>query len=81
MLFLYSCYFKGNQAIKKNYIPFFFCSVQVQKKPDKQNEELLSDGSEENDSGFWTSLTRLVGLDEPLCVFSTTPARRSLSSP
>lgn len=29
---------------------------------DKQNEELLSDGSEENDSGFWKSLTRLVGL-------------------
>ncbi|XP_075873860.1 UDP-glucose:glycoprotein glucosyltransferase 1 isoform X2 [Nelusetta ayraudi] len=32
--------------------------VKVQKKTDKQNEELLSDGSEENDSGFWKSLTR-----------------------
>ncbi|XP_077476984.1 UDP-glucose:glycoprotein glucosyltransferase 1 [Stigmatopora argus] len=33
--------------------------VKVQKKADKFNEELLSDGSaEENDSGFWKSLTR-----------------------
>uniref|UniRef100_A0A8C5I386 UDP-glucose ceramide glucosyltransferase-like 1 n=1 Tax=Gouania willdenowi TaxID=441366 RepID=A0A8C5I386_GOUWI len=32
--------------------------VKVQKKPDKVNEELLSDGSEENDSGFWNTLTR-----------------------
>ncbi|XP_034050699.1 UDP-glucose:glycoprotein glucosyltransferase 1 [Thalassophryne amazonica] len=32
--------------------------VKVQKKPDKFNEELLSDGTEENDSGFWNSLTR-----------------------
>ncbi|XP_061600047.1 UDP-glucose:glycoprotein glucosyltransferase 1 isoform X2 [Cololabis saira] len=32
--------------------------VKVQKKPDKFNEELLSDGNEENDTGFWTSLTR-----------------------
>ncbi|XP_015216779.2 UDP-glucose:glycoprotein glucosyltransferase 1 isoform X1 [Lepisosteus oculatus] len=32
--------------------------VKVQKKPDKINEELLSDGSHENDSGFWESLTR-----------------------
>lgn len=31
--------------------------VKVQKKPDKFNEELLSDGTEENDSGFWKSLT------------------------
>ncbi|XP_049338456.1 UDP-glucose:glycoprotein glucosyltransferase 1 isoform X1 [Astyanax mexicanus] len=32
--------------------------VKVQKKPDKMNEELLSDGTNENDSGFWQSLTR-----------------------
>uniref|UniRef100_A0A671PIT4 UDP-glucose ceramide glucosyltransferase-like 1 n=1 Tax=Sinocyclocheilus anshuiensis TaxID=1608454 RepID=A0A671PIT4_9TELE len=32
--------------------------VKVQKKPDMMNEELLSDGTHENDSGFWTSLTR-----------------------
>nr|XP_019953448.1 PREDICTED: UDP-glucose:glycoprotein glucosyltransferase 1 [Paralichthys olivaceus] len=32
--------------------------VKVQKKPDKFNEELLSDGTEENDTGFWESLTR-----------------------
>ncbi|KAG7229211.1 hypothetical protein INR49_013154 [Caranx melampygus] len=32
--------------------------VKVQKKPDKFNEELLSDGTEENDTGFWNSLTR-----------------------
>uniref|UniRef100_H2UQ26 UDP-glucose ceramide glucosyltransferase-like 1 n=1 Tax=Takifugu rubripes TaxID=31033 RepID=H2UQ26_TAKRU len=32
--------------------------VKVQKKPDKMNEELLSDGTEENDTGFWKSLTR-----------------------
>lgn len=31
---------------------------QVQKKPGKVNEELLSDGTEENDTGFWKSLTR-----------------------
>uniref|UniRef100_A0A7N6BL73 UDP-glucose ceramide glucosyltransferase-like 1 n=1 Tax=Anabas testudineus TaxID=64144 RepID=A0A7N6BL73_ANATE len=32
--------------------------VKVQKKPEKFNEELLSDGTEENDTGFWKSLTR-----------------------
>ncbi|KAM8834331.1 UDP-glucose:glycoprotein glucosyltransferase 1 isoform 1-T1 [Synchiropus picturatus] len=32
--------------------------VKVQKKPDKFQEELLSDGTEENDTGFWKSLTR-----------------------
>ncbi|XP_072544405.1 UDP-glucose:glycoprotein glucosyltransferase 1 isoform X2 [Salminus brasiliensis] len=32
--------------------------VKVQKKPDRMNEELLSDGTNENDSGFWQSLTR-----------------------
>uniref|UniRef100_UPI0037E97DDD UDP-glucose:glycoprotein glucosyltransferase 1 n=1 Tax=Semicossyphus pulcher TaxID=241346 RepID=UPI0037E97DDD len=32
--------------------------VKVQKKPDKHNEELLSDVTEENDAGFWKSLTR-----------------------
>ncbi|XP_075964586.1 UDP-glucose:glycoprotein glucosyltransferase 1 isoform X1 [Anarhichas minor] len=32
--------------------------VKVQKKPDKFNEELLSDVTEENDTGFWKSLTR-----------------------
>ncbi|KAA8582021.1 hypothetical protein FQN60_008761, partial [Etheostoma spectabile] len=32
--------------------------VKVQKKPDKFNEELLSDGIEENDAGFWESLAR-----------------------
>uniref|UniRef100_A0AAR2L2Z5 UDP-glucose ceramide glucosyltransferase-like 1 n=1 Tax=Pygocentrus nattereri TaxID=42514 RepID=A0AAR2L2Z5_PYGNA len=32
--------------------------VKVQKKPDMMNEELLSDGTDENDSGFWQSLTR-----------------------
>ncbi|TNN32055.1 UDP-glucose:glycoprotein glucosyltransferase 1 [Liparis tanakae] len=32
--------------------------VKVQKKPDKFNEELLSDVSEEKDTGFWNSLAR-----------------------
>ncbi|XP_055013618.1 UDP-glucose:glycoprotein glucosyltransferase 1 [Boleophthalmus pectinirostris] len=32
--------------------------VKVQKKPDKFNEELLSDGTEEVDTGFWKSITR-----------------------
>ncbi|XP_076013398.1 UDP-glucose:glycoprotein glucosyltransferase 1 [Genypterus blacodes] len=32
--------------------------VKVQKKPNKFGEELLSDGTEEVDSGFWQSLTR-----------------------
>ncbi|XP_058471290.1 UDP-glucose:glycoprotein glucosyltransferase 1 isoform X1 [Solea solea] len=32
--------------------------VKVQKKSDKLNEELLSDGTEETDTGFWKSLTR-----------------------
>uniref|UniRef100_A0A672IRW4 UDP-glucose ceramide glucosyltransferase-like 1 n=1 Tax=Salarias fasciatus TaxID=181472 RepID=A0A672IRW4_SALFA len=32
--------------------------VKVQKKPDKFNEELLSDGTEDNDTGFWKSLAR-----------------------
>ncbi|XP_064194922.1 UDP-glucose:glycoprotein glucosyltransferase 1 isoform X2 [Anguilla rostrata] len=32
--------------------------VKVQKKPDKMSEELLSDGTTEDDSGFWGSLTR-----------------------
>ncbi|MBN3275545.1 UGGG1 glucosyltransferase, partial [Polyodon spathula] len=32
--------------------------VRVQKKSDKINEELLSDGNHDNDSGFWESLTR-----------------------
>ncbi|XP_047673638.1 UDP-glucose:glycoprotein glucosyltransferase 1 isoform X1 [Tachysurus fulvidraco] len=32
--------------------------VKVQKKPDMMNEELLNDGSSEDDSGFWQSLTR-----------------------
>ncbi|KAL1021949.1 hypothetical protein UPYG_G00020290 [Umbra pygmaea] len=32
--------------------------VKVQKRPEKFNEELLSDGTQENDSGFWESLTR-----------------------
>ncbi|XP_030630261.1 UDP-glucose:glycoprotein glucosyltransferase 1 isoform X1 [Chanos chanos] len=32
--------------------------VKVQKKPDKMNEELLSDGNDDSDSGFWQSLTR-----------------------
>lgn len=43
--------------------------VKVQKKPDKFNEELLSDVTEENDTGFWKSLTRgFTGgakIDEP----------------
>ncbi|CAB1327916.1 unnamed protein product [Coregonus sp. 'balchen'] len=30
----------------------------VQKRPEKLSEELLSDGTQENDSGFWESLTR-----------------------
>uniref|UniRef100_A0A671YS00 UDP-glucose ceramide glucosyltransferase-like 1 n=1 Tax=Sparus aurata TaxID=8175 RepID=A0A671YS00_SPAAU len=29
--------------------------IKVKKKPDKFNEELLSDGTEENDAGFWKS--------------------------
>ncbi|XP_039642059.1 UDP-glucose:glycoprotein glucosyltransferase 1 isoform X2 [Perca fluviatilis] len=32
--------------------------VKVQKKPDKFNEELLSDATEESDAGFWKSLAR-----------------------
>ncbi|KAK7904184.1 hypothetical protein WMY93_016791 [Mugilogobius chulae] len=32
--------------------------VKVQKKPDKFHEELLSDGTEESDTGFWKSITR-----------------------
>uniref|UniRef100_A0A8C9VL63 UDP-glucose ceramide glucosyltransferase-like 1 n=1 Tax=Scleropages formosus TaxID=113540 RepID=A0A8C9VL63_SCLFO len=32
--------------------------VKVQKKPEKLNEELLSDGTEEEDSGLWSSLKR-----------------------
>ncbi|XP_031416124.1 UDP-glucose:glycoprotein glucosyltransferase 1 isoform X2 [Clupea harengus] len=32
--------------------------VKVQKKPEKMNEDLLSDDVHENDSGFWESLTR-----------------------
>ncbi|XP_066537014.1 UDP-glucose:glycoprotein glucosyltransferase 1 isoform X2 [Hoplias malabaricus] len=32
--------------------------VKVQKKLDMMNEELLSDGTNENESGFWQSLTR-----------------------
>uniref|UniRef100_A0A8C2E4V8 UDP-glucose glycoprotein glucosyltransferase 1 n=1 Tax=Cyprinus carpio TaxID=7962 RepID=A0A8C2E4V8_CYPCA len=32
--------------------------VKVQKKPDMMKEELLSDDTHENDSGFWTSITR-----------------------
>uniref|UniRef100_A0A8C7XD53 UDP-glucose ceramide glucosyltransferase-like 1 n=1 Tax=Oryzias sinensis TaxID=183150 RepID=A0A8C7XD53_9TELE len=32
--------------------------VKVQKKPDKFNEELLSDGTDEEDTGFWKSLAR-----------------------
>ncbi|XP_073705488.1 UDP-glucose:glycoprotein glucosyltransferase 1-like [Garra rufa] len=32
--------------------------VKVQKKPDMMKEELLSDDAHENDSGFWTSITR-----------------------
>ncbi|XP_066454002.1 UDP-glucose:glycoprotein glucosyltransferase 1 isoform X3 [Eleutherodactylus coqui] len=31
--------------------------VKVQKKPDKMNEDLLSDGTNENESGFWDSIT------------------------
>ncbi|KAM8953224.1 UDP-glucose:glycoprotein glucosyltransferase 1 [Pelodytes ibericus] len=31
--------------------------VKVQKKPDKINEDLLSDGTNENESGFWESIT------------------------
>lgn len=52
---------RETKLLKKIIFHFFFCSVQVQKKTDKQNEELLSDGSEENDSSFWKSLTRSVG--------------------
>uniref|UniRef100_A0A8C9Y009 UDP-glucose ceramide glucosyltransferase-like 1 n=1 Tax=Sander lucioperca TaxID=283035 RepID=A0A8C9Y009_SANLU len=32
--------------------------IKVKKKPDKFNEELLSDATEENDAGFWKSLAR-----------------------
>lgn len=35
---------------------------QVQKRPEKFSEELLSDGTQENDSGFWESLTRYLSL-------------------
>ncbi|CAJ0935770.1 unnamed protein product [Ranitomeya imitator] len=31
--------------------------VKVQKKPEKMNEDLLSDGTNENESGFWDSIT------------------------
>uniref|UniRef100_A0A8C2E455 UDP-glucose glycoprotein glucosyltransferase 1 n=1 Tax=Cyprinus carpio TaxID=7962 RepID=A0A8C2E455_CYPCA len=36
--------------------------VKVQKKPDMMKEELLSDDTHENDSGFWTSITRYKAL-------------------
>lgn len=39
----------------------FCCPIsclQVQKKPDMMKEDLLSDDTHENDSGFWTSITR-----------------------
>uniref|UniRef100_A0A671L7K7 UDP-glucose ceramide glucosyltransferase-like 1 n=1 Tax=Sinocyclocheilus anshuiensis TaxID=1608454 RepID=A0A671L7K7_9TELE len=40
--------------------------VKVQKKPDMMKEELLSDDTHENDSGFWTSITRgLTGGSKP----------------
>lgn len=32
------------------------CASQVQKKFDMMNEDLLSDGTNENESGFWESL-------------------------
>uniref|UniRef100_A0A673B3C8 UDP-glucose ceramide glucosyltransferase-like 1 n=1 Tax=Sphaeramia orbicularis TaxID=375764 RepID=A0A673B3C8_9TELE len=39
--------------------------VKVQKKPDKFNEELLSDGTEENDTGFWKGFTGGGKTEEP----------------
>ncbi|XP_053565723.1 UDP-glucose:glycoprotein glucosyltransferase 1 isoform X2 [Bombina bombina] len=40
--------------------------VKVQKKPDKLNEDLLSDGTSENESGFWESITwGLTGGQKP----------------
>uniref|UniRef100_A0A674F3N0 UDP-glucose ceramide glucosyltransferase-like 1 n=1 Tax=Salmo trutta TaxID=8032 RepID=A0A674F3N0_SALTR len=36
--------------------------VKVQKRPEKFSEELLSDGTQENDSGFWESFTRYLSL-------------------
>uniref|UniRef100_A0A8C9T0D2 UDP-glucose ceramide glucosyltransferase-like 1 n=1 Tax=Scleropages formosus TaxID=113540 RepID=A0A8C9T0D2_SCLFO len=38
--------------------------VKVQKKPEKLNEELLSDGTEEEDSGLWSSLKRCVNVED-----------------
>uniref|UniRef100_A0A671PN63 UDP-glucose ceramide glucosyltransferase-like 1 n=1 Tax=Sinocyclocheilus anshuiensis TaxID=1608454 RepID=A0A671PN63_9TELE len=51
----------------------FCCPIsclQVQKKPDMMNEELLSDGTHENDSGFWTSLTRYKEKEDVINIFS-----------
>uniref|UniRef100_A0A8D0CUX9 UDP-glucose glycoprotein glucosyltransferase 1 n=1 Tax=Sander lucioperca TaxID=283035 RepID=A0A8D0CUX9_SANLU len=51
--------------------------VKVQKKPDKFNEELLSDATEENDAGFWKSLAR-YSFDSKL-VFIKLPIYQSMS--
>ncbi|KAG8580308.1 hypothetical protein GDO81_007237 [Engystomops pustulosus] len=40
--------------------------VKVQKKPDKMNEDLLSEGTNDNEAGFWDSLTwGLTGGQKP----------------
>uniref|UniRef100_A0A8C1JQA8 UDP-glucose ceramide glucosyltransferase-like 1 n=1 Tax=Cyprinus carpio TaxID=7962 RepID=A0A8C1JQA8_CYPCA len=46
--------------------------IKVKKKPDMMKEELLSDDSHENDSGFWTSITRYKALpkDGVINIFS-----------
>uniref|UniRef100_A0A8C1EHC6 UDP-glucose ceramide glucosyltransferase-like 1 n=1 Tax=Cyprinus carpio carpio TaxID=630221 RepID=A0A8C1EHC6_CYPCA len=46
--------------------------IKVKKKPDMMKEELLSDDTHENDSGFWTSITRYKALpkDGVINIFS-----------
>lgn len=60
--------------VRWDLMHIFCCPIscsQVQKKPDMMNEELLSDGTHEDDSGFWTSLTRYTN---PPALFSSTSA-------
>uniref|UniRef100_A0A672NPY6 UDP-glucose ceramide glucosyltransferase-like 1 n=1 Tax=Sinocyclocheilus grahami TaxID=75366 RepID=A0A672NPY6_SINGR len=55
--------------VLRDFMHRFCCPkscLQVQKKPDMMKEELLSDDTHENDSGFWTSITRgLTGGSKP----------------
>lgn len=55
---------------------------QVQKKADKMGEELLSDGTQENDTGFWESLTRYTtGFLSSLTRYTVSVALCALTRP